>query len=62
MSQTQQTQPAASTSSWKVKMSDAAKGTINPLRAITDAKNKINPDKAVLNLSIGMFMYYLYRV
>ena len=35
-------------------MSDAAKGTVNPLRAITDAKNKINPDKAVLNLSIGM--------
>lgn len=34
-------------------MSDAAKGTVNPLRAITDAKNKINPDKAVLNLSIG---------
>lgn len=48
MSQVQQ--PA---STWKVKMSDAARGTINPLRNITDAKNKINPDKAVLNLSIG---------
>jgi len=54
MSQTQQhdqQQPAHS--GWKIKMSDAARGTINPLRNITDAKNKINPDKAVLNLSIG---------
>lgn len=40
-------------SGWKVKMSESARGTLNPLRAITDAKNEINPDKAVLNLSIG---------
>lgn len=34
-------------------MSDSARNTVNPLRNITDGKNKINPDKAVLNLSIG---------
>lgn len=39
-------------------MSDSARNTVNPLRNITDGKNKINPEKAVLNLSIGMLFYH----
>jgi len=39
--------------SWNIVPSQAAKNTLNPLRAITDRKNDINPNKEVINLSIG---------
>jgi tyrosine aminotransferase len=41
------------TTTWAVTASAAARNTVNPLRAITDRKNEVNPDKEVINLSIG---------
>lgn len=43
----------ASRKEWGVKASQAAKNTVNPLRAITDRKNETNPAKDVISLSIG---------
>ncbi len=47
---------------WNIKASTAATNTTNPLRAITDT-NKIapNPDKPLLNLSIGILFLYIYN-
>jgi len=40
-------------SSWHVEASVSAKSTLNPLRALVDVSKKTNPDKEVINLSIG---------